>query len=119
MNAERNHLALEVATELADVVVLRVQHRHTAGMKSLNHLVFRTRDVSQRSEELEMHRRHTSHYSQIVVRERAKRVNLSRVIHPHLNHGEIMPALELKQLKRKSNMVVEISGALHDTNARA
>src|SRR5258708_38669031 len=61
LDAEGQHLAVEVAAKLRYIFVVGVQHGGPAGVQALDQLILGARDLGYRLEKLEMRRSDTGH----------------------------------------------------------
>src|SRR5205823_11019604 len=112
-----DHLAFEVAAELADIVIIGIEHGYAAWMQGFDDFVLGAGNFSQRVEEFQMHGRNRSDYGQIMMGQSAEGANLTRMIHAHLDDSDLMLRLQLQQLKRQADVIVQVTSALEDAEA--
>ena len=102
----------EVAPELRDVLIVRVEHGGSSGRKRLDELVLSASNAGQRIEELNVHRRHAGHHSGIGLSDLGQRLNFAQVRHPHLDDRHVVLRLKLQEHKRQAKVVVEVAFGL-------
>ena len=110
LESEDYYLAFEVAAELADVFVVRVEKGGAtrAGRASISSYLARAMPAME-SKYLEMHGSDVGNDSLIWQSDAGERSNFAGMRHSHLDHGEIVFRLQSQQAKWQTEMIVEIS----------
>ena len=119
MQTERHDPAVEVAAELRNIFVVGVQHGDAAGVQRLDQLILGARDCGDGFEELQMNGRDHGHHAAIRLRQPGQRSNFARVRHPHLDDCDLVLGLQLQQLQRHAEVVVQIALRLQHMMARS
>ena len=101
-HSEGHDLAVEVAPELRDELVVGVQDGNPAGGKRLNQFVLGARDCGDGIEELEMDRRDHGHHAAVGLGQPGQLRDFTRVRHTHFDDGDFVLRFELEQLQRHS-----------------
>ena len=89
---------MEVATELGDVRVVRVEHGGGGVRQGFNQFVLGAGDVCDRIKELEMNGRDAGDNAGIRRGNLGQRGDLPGMVHAHLHHCYLMLCFEFEQL---------------------
>ena len=117
VQSESDDRSVKVAAELRNVRIVGIQHSDAAGRQRLDELILRARNSRNRIEELQVYRCDHGHDTAIRLGQRRQVAYLAGVRHAHLDHRQLVLGLELEQLQRHAELVVEI--ALRLQNAMA
>ena len=109
VQSEGNDLSVKVAAELRDILIVSVQDRDTARVQRLDELVLGARDRRDGFKKLQVHRRDHGHDTAIRLRQPGERGDLAGMRHPHFEHCNFVLWLELQQLQRHAEMIIQIA----------
>ena len=115
----RDHLTLEVASELRDVFIVSVENGRPTVRKRFNQLVLRPGDAGERIEELQVYGSNVGDHADLWLRNLGQGANLTGVRHAHLDHGDVVFRFQLQQHEGQSEMIIEVAFGLEHSEPRA
>ncbi len=108
--SEIDSLAAEVATELADIRIVAVQKGDAIGGQRLDQFILGARNAADAvGKVLRMRVADIGDHAPVGRCDPGQRGNFAGVRHAHLNHGDIVCGLQLEQLQRQSEAIVQIA----------
>ena len=118
-HAERHDFAVEIAAKLRNVGIIGVQDGDAARRQRRYQFIFRARHIGQAAEKFHVHRAHQRDYADLRLRDLCQRGDLAGMRHAHLDHSDVVLALQAQQLQRQAEVIVEIAFRLQDAKFSA
>src|SRR6185312_4588768 len=103
-----------------DALIVAVQKRYAVRGQRFHQLILGACDpVDTIRKKLQVHRRNVRHDGPIWFRDLRQRADFAGVVHSHLQHRDLVFALQTQQLQWQTKMVVEVSLSLQHLELRA
>ena len=117
LRAIKHYFPFKVASELRDVLIVRVQDGCSSGGQGFDQFVLGPRNGAHGFEVLQVNRRHNRDHSDFRLRDLRQRCDLAGVRHAHFDHGYLMVRFQFEKHEGQPEMIVEIAFRLQYAEA--